>query len=231
MAFQMIHMEIAYRLLKRIPQISNAAEFILGSVAPDSVHMNPNYNISMKVKSHLFEGCGTWSDTQDYQRWKRNINSFCKTIAGKEHAYRDFGIGICVHCLTDYWNDLKIWRKLQSENIPPMNIDAFKKAYYPEAQGIDLWLYQNSKNTKIIRKMLSEAVALNVEGIVNKEDIERQRNHLLNTQYHVDMVDLSTYQYLSANDIHDFIEFTVNDIAETILKWFREYNANYKLSV
>ena len=53
MAFQMIHMEIAYRLLERIPQIPNAAEFILGSVAPDSVHMNPDYNVSMKVKSHI----------------------------------------------------------------------------------------------------------------------------------------------------------------------------------
>ena len=69
--------------------------------------------------------------------------------------------------------------------------------------------------------MLSEAIALNIEGIVNKEDIERQRNHLLNTQYNADMVEISTYRYLSANDISDFIEFTVNDIAKTILRWFK----------
>ena len=71
MAFQMIHMEIAYRLLEQIPQIENAAEFILGSVAPDSVFMNPNYDISMKVPSHMFEGCGEWGDTQDYVRWMK----------------------------------------------------------------------------------------------------------------------------------------------------------------
>ena len=228
MAFQMIHMEIAYRLLKRIPQISNAAEFILGSVAPDSVHMNPNYNVNMKVKSHMFEGCGKWSDTQDYQRWKRNIHSFCETVIGKEHAYRDFGIGICVHCLTDYWNDIKIWRNLQRKNIPPMNDNAFKKAYYPEAQGIDLWLYQNSKNTSLIRKMLSEALAMDVDGIINKEDVERQRNHLLNTQYEVAMIDISKYHYLSANAINDFIEFAVNDIAETILQWLSGYDTNFE---
>ena len=69
MAFQMIHMEIAYRLLKRILPISNPAEFILGSVAPDSVHMNSDYDVNMKAKSHMFEGCGRWSDTQDYQLW------------------------------------------------------------------------------------------------------------------------------------------------------------------
>lgn len=219
MAFQMIHMEVAYRLLERISQIENPEEFILGSVAPDSVHMNPNYNINMKMKSHMFEGCGTWSDTQDYQLWKRNITSFYEMIAGKGPVYRDFCTGICVHCLTDYWNDIKIWRKLQRKNIPPMNIDEFKKAYYPEAQGIDLWLYQNSKNTKLIRKMLLEALAMDVEGIINKKDVERQRNHLLNTQYDVEIVDISKYHYLSANAIGDFIEFTVNDIAETILGW------------
>lgn len=80
MAFQMIHMEIAYRLLKRIPPISNPAEFILGSVAPDSVHMNPDYDVNMKVKSHMFEGCGKWSDTQDYQLWKRNC--MCQVLVG-----------------------------------------------------------------------------------------------------------------------------------------------------
>lgn len=219
MAFQMIHMEVAYRLLKRIPLISNAAEFILGSVAPDSVHMDPDYSIDMKVRSHLFEGCGQWSDTQDYPRWEKNIHFFYESVAGKGKADRDFGIGICVHCLTDYWNDRKIWRKLQSENIPPMTAYEFKKAYYPEAKGIDLWLYQNSKDTGPIRKMLSEALAMDVEGMINKENVERQRKHLLNTQYDVDVVDISRYQYLSANAISDFIESTANDIAETISRW------------
>ena len=40
------------------------------------------------------------------------------------------------------------------------------------------------------------------------------------------MVDISKYQYLSANDIEDFIEFTVNDIAETILGWLGGYDIN-----
>ena len=53
MVFQMIHIEVAYRLLNQIPQIKNPAEFILGSVAPDSVHMNLNYDISITEGSFL----------------------------------------------------------------------------------------------------------------------------------------------------------------------------------
>ena len=39
--------------------------------------------------------------------------------------------------------------------------------------------------------MLSEALAMDAEGMIHKEDVERQRNHLLNIQYNVDMVDIS----------------------------------------
>ena len=218
MAFQMIHMEIAYRLLERIPQIENAAEFILGSVAPDSVHMNPHFEIGMKVQSHMFEGCGEWSDTQDYMRWRRNIVDGLHKFTDEEKgtAYRDFVFGLCVHCLTDYWNDIKIWRKLQKEYIPPMEFTEFREAYYPEARGIDLWLHQNGRNTKSIMEMLNKAVAYDVEGLVNKVDIEKQKEHLLNVQYNVDAVDISKYRFLSADFLEDFIDFNVNDIKETL---------------
>ena len=66
MAYQMIHMEVAYRLLDRLPWIKEKADFILGSVAPDSVHMSPAYQVSMKEKSHLFNGSGEWGNTEDY---------------------------------------------------------------------------------------------------------------------------------------------------------------------
>lgn len=218
MAFQMIHMEIAYRLLEQIPQIENAAEFILGSVAPDSVHMNPQFEIGMKVQSHMFEGCGEWSDTQDYVRWRRNIEDGLHKFDNKEKgtAYRDFTFGLCVHCLTDYWNDIKIWRKLQKEYIPPMELAEFREAYYPEARGIDFWLHQNGRNTKSIMEMLDKAVAFDIKGLVNKDDIEKLKHHLLNIQYNVDAVDISKYRFLSADFLEDFINFNVKDIEETL---------------
>lgn len=221
MSFQMIHMEIAYRLTGYIPQIENDGEFILGSVAPDSVHMNPRFDIGMKVQSHMFEGCGEWSDTQDYVRWRRNIENSLHKFADEREgtAYRDFTFGLCVHCLTDYWNDIKVWRKLQKEYIPPMEFDEFKEAYYPEARGIDLWLNQNGRNTKSIMEMLNKAAAFDIDGLVNKSDIEKQKDHLLNVQYNAGTVDISKYRFLSADFLENFIDFTVNDIKETLMSF------------
>lgn len=224
MSFQMIHMEIAYRLLNKLPQINNSAEFILGSVAPDSVHMSPSYDVSKKVVSHMFEGCGPWSDTQDYKRWKSNIKNVFESVYIKSdiEERRDFVLGLCVHCLTDYWNDVKIWKRLQGEYLPSMEFEVFRNAYYPEAQGIDQWLYQNSKNTNIIREMLMKAKAFDVKELVAKDNIEKQRSHLLNVQYNVEMIDISSYQFLSAEDIYEFIDFVVDDIEKTIKSWLRE---------
>ena len=235
MAFQMIHMEIGYRLLERLPRITDAAAFVLGSVAPDAVHMNPEYDVQMKVRSHLFEGCGNWGDTQDYERWKRNISRFCESVMGKkdmpekedsyryDKTYRDYGAGICVHCLTDYWNDIRIWRRLQSEYIPPMDPDEFRASYYPEARGIDRWLYRHSPHTVAVRRLLAEATATGVEGLIDKEDVQRLKNHLLHVQYETAPadVDISGYRYLSADFLEEFIECAVNDIAEAMMEMQR----------
>lgn len=216
MAFQMIHMEIAYRICKRSPQIHHVAEFILGSVAPDSIHMSSDFDISKKIKSHMFTGCGAWGDTQDYRRWEDNI-----TQVLKQNEYtnkkRDFVTGLGVHCMTDYWNDLQIWRKLQKEYLPQLGMERFKSAYYKEARGIDLWLHQHSEHTLEILQYLAEAEPFTIEGLVEKSEVEQQRKHLLYTQYNADSIDISDFRFLSAKKIDTFINETVNAIVENQL--------------
>lgn len=218
MSLQMIHMEIAYRLLEYLPQIEHPAEFILGSVAPDAVHMNPDYDVSSKVKSHLFKNCGMWGDTLDYEQWRNNIEAYFERIATAqgEPARRDFEIGICVHCLTDRWNDIRIWRKAQSLFLPTMTFEAFKEAFYQEQRSIDNWLYQNSENTAQIRKLLADAELFEIEDLVVREELEALKKHLLTVQYNVDIVDITNNRFFTAERIEAFMAFTVDAIRETL---------------
>lgn len=218
MSLQMIHMEIAYRLLEYLPQIEHPAEFILGSVAPDAVHMNSHYDVNSKVKSHLFENCGPWGDTQDYEQWRSNIEVYLEgiTAAQEEPARRDFMLGICVHCLTDRWNDIRIWRKAQSEFLTTMTFEAFKEAFYREQRSIDNWLYQNSGNTPEIRKLLADAESFEIEGLVDEGELETLRKHLLCMQYDVEKVDITTNCFFTAEMIEAFMSFTVDAIRETL---------------
>ena len=214
MAYQMIHMEVAYRLLKIWNRVRDPAEFILGSVAPDSVHMAKDYAVERKIRSHLFEGCGEWSNTQDYERWNSNILNFWGKFGKEAETSKEqaFILGVCVHCFTDYYNDLNIWRKLQGRYVPPMTLEQFREAYYPEARGIDRWLYQHSSHTEEIRNLLEAGQPYCLCGILQTEQIERQKYHLLYEQYEGEKEDISGYRFLSAEKIEEFVETTVSKI-------------------
>lgn len=221
MSFQMIHMEIAYRLLQFFPQVKHPAEFILGSVAPDAVHMALQFDVDRKVKSHLFEDCGPWGDTQDYGQWKRNIAAFFKknVKAEAEPARRDFALGICVHCLTDHGNDLKIWRKAQSMYLPSMSLEEFKDAFYREYRSIDQWLYQNSEHTAAIRELLAAAKRFAFEGVTDRGELERLREHLLKEQYDTQVVDITSNRFFTEERLEDFMAFVAEDVRETLEAW------------
>ncbi len=208
MASQMIHLEIGYRLAKRLGIKEGLAEFILGSVAPDSVFFSDNY-LERKIHSHIFEGCGPWGDTQDYERWIRNIREFSeKYVVSEEDAIKKaFLRGICVHCITDYWNDLLIWRALQRKMIPPMTYETFREEYYPESRKIDAWLYQNSENSEVIMKLLADSKVMDFEDYVRADEIEQMKDHLKNTQYNLpDPIDVSEHKYYKKDMLIQFLE-------------------------
>jgi len=221
MAYQMIHLEVAYRLLKQINAVENEAQFILGSVAPDSVHMNPEYEVSDKVKSHLFEGCGPWGDTKDYDRWIENILNFWNEykILPKGSDKRDFALGITVHCLTDYCNDLDIWRKLQKPYLDSgvMTMEEFREDFYPEAKGIDQWLYANSNNTEEVMRLLEKGIPMEVSDLLKPEDEAKMIANLTRVQYaNAKATAVSGYKYITVPFIQDFLNNTVDFILKNI---------------
>lgn len=228
MSFQMIHMEIAYRLLAYFPQVKHPAEFILGSVAPDAVHMDPDavcltadFDVTRKVQSHLFEDCGPWGDTQDYGQWEHNISAFFeKNVAVEAEPVRSaFMFGIFVHCLTDRWNDLKIWRKAQRMYLPSMPLEAFKDAFYREYRRIDQWLYQNSEHTAKICALLAAAEGFSIDGLVDGKELESLRKYLLTVQYDVEKVDITPNHFFTEERLEDFMAFVMEDVRETLAAW------------
>ncbi|WP_026529024.1 zinc dependent phospholipase C family protein [Butyrivibrio sp. VCD2006] len=208
MAGQMTHMVIAHKLIEKLGIDEGKEEFILGSVAPDSVHFSEDY-LPKKIHSHLFENCGPWGDTQDYDNWIVNIKAFWNKYVVNEtdQIKRSFLLGIVVHCLTDYWNDLLIWRALQKKMIPPMGYDEFKEAYYPESFRIDRWLYQNTQNAEEIMKLLHDSKEFDFEDYLRKAEICKMKDNLINVQYNLpEPIDVSGHRYYPADMMLWFIE-------------------------
>ena len=218
MAGQITHMEVAYRLIGRLGIDEGKAEYILGSVAPDSVHFDEEY-LSKKIHSHLFENCGPWGDTQNYDNWIINIKAFWNKYVAKENdnIRKAFYIGIVVHCLTDYWNDLLIWRSLQKEMIPPMSIGEFKEAYYPESNRIDRWLYQNIDDADEIMGLLENSKEADFEDYVKASCMTKMKRHLIDVQYNLPVpIDVSGHKYYQSDMILKFVSEVPDRICEQI---------------
>ena len=214
MAGQTTHMVIAYKLAQRLNIDEGRAEFILGSIAPDSVRYTEPLRAE-KIHSHLFENCGPWGDTQDYDNWLVNIRNFHdKYVVGeKDTRKKMFLLGICVHCLTDYWNDLMVWRVCQKKMIPPMSYQGFKDAYYPEAQRLDKWLYQNTENADEIMGLLRDSREYDFEDYVTAADLADLKDYLINTQYNLkEKIDVTTHKYFTADMLLEFVDNALEKI-------------------
>ena len=217
MAFQMTPMEIAYRVADMLGIKDNKEQFILASVAPDSVHFRDDFVIGHKIHSHLFEECGEWSDTQDYERWMANIGDFWDKYGAKEKdaRLRTFILGICAHCVTDYYNDRLIWRTLEKEYIPPMTRDEFRSVYYPEAQTVDKWLFQNSLNAKEIVTLLRASEEVDLNDYIYAKDQVKMKDHLINVQYNLkEPLDVSDFKYYPSDKIMWFVDTVSNKVFE-----------------
>ena len=218
MALQMTHLAVAFKVAEVLGIEDNRAEYILGSVAPDSVWFSDAY-LEKKIHSHSFENCGPWGDTQDYDNWLLNIEAFWKkyVVSEKDTQTRIFLTGMCVHNLTDYWYDLMVWSALKRKMIPPMTFDEFKEKYYPEAQCLDKWLFKNFYGAKEILKLLRESKETDFEDFVTADNQVEMKRHLIGKQFNIEgIVDASSNKMFEVSMLSSFIDEATDKICEQI---------------
>lgn len=214
MSYPMVHMEIAYRLLGRFDWLENRGDFLLGAVAPDSVHFREGYHPRMKEASHLWNCGPQWGTTTDSPGWKRNVATFWELHKADEN--RDFFAGYCAHILTDWLNDVRIWSPFRQE-IGSEQIFDPNTRYRKEAYGIDQWLYHMSGNSGRIWELLREGKAYLVEGCARAEDMERMKESILSEQFTNRTVpDVSGYRCCTREMILAFLEECVEMIADEL---------------
>jgi hypothetical protein len=114
MLFAMIHIAVASKLLEKPNGIKSAADFCLGSIAPDFIHIREKYNSEMKLRSHLCVGEQPWGRITNNKAWTKQVLGFLDTELNADN--RAFLYGYAVHILMDIQNNKKIWMPFYSEN-------------------------------------------------------------------------------------------------------------------
>lgn len=217
MSYPMVHLKVAYGLLSRDDggRIEKPGDFLLGAVAPDAVHFHEEYDVSLKEKSHVWKFGPCWGVTLDSEGWRVAIRKFWKE--NRNAANLDFMAGYCTHLLTDWENDRCIWTPFREKMKQGAKRDEVYGEYGKEAKGMDLWLYQNDKETQEIWRLLEQGKVCGVDGCILEEDLARQKQSLLYEQFiGKDAVDVSRYRICTKEIMVEFIKACIERIFEEI---------------
>lgn len=169
MPLPMVHLWVAVRLAEREKR-SPSPEFLLGSIAPDAVHMRTGFEQVHKRESHLDHP----PDTPDHARVKEFVARYGHGDRTREELAQ-FAFGYAAHILTDRLWALRAWRPYAARNAHMIQ-EELKARYYRETDQVDFILYDRAEWRGSVWQALARAKALDVELVAPSEvDQWRQR--------------------------------------------------------
>lgn len=203
MSFAMTHLYIAYNILSNTPQIKKPYDFMIGALAPDSVHFRDNYNSEMKKKSHLCVGDEKWGRITNNQEWTENVLAFLQKNKHLEEV--DFIYGYCCHILTDIQNNIKIWTPFLLENREALE-KGIGSIYHKESYAMDYALYLLNSQQKEIWEILEDSIGYDIPNVVAADEINKMRHSILHSQFlNREFVDVSLNKYVTFSNTREFI--------------------------
>jgi len=205
MPFMMTHFHIAYNILKTTPQIKKPGEFLLGSIAPDSVHFRKPYDSDMKKLSHLCIGEEKWGYLSNNEVWLDNVLDFLKR--NKDGDNQDFFYGYCSHIIADIQNNIKIWTPFKLTEKEAMKNGMGATRYHQEARDVDYTLYLMKPERETIWNLIESAQGYDIPGVVYKSEIEAMKHSVMFEQYqNREAKDISINRYATLDGMKKFIE-------------------------
>lgn len=214
MPLPMVHFAVARELVPQEFIREQKAEYFLGAIAPDGIHMREKAQPDAKPVSHLrILPDGRQIGPTDFT-WKNHILAFLPDKADPGYALR---LGYVVHLLTDfYWTDLfyhAFYTARYAADASPTKDE--RMAYYNDTDLLDDELYNQPWRAQIW-ELLTEAKGLDLSPLCSRDEMLLWRDRTLTW---FDKLDLSGYdkqKYVFMEDLESFFKTAVAHIAEDL---------------
>lgn len=180
-----IHLLVAQKISEKM-NVHISGRLLLGSIAPDAIHVRAGNVRSDKHNTHL--------------RIPEFKSAWPNSIKLLEDCQGDpFIMGYALHIMTDYLWITGPWvqfRKILPKDMPE---DEWKEYYYKDTDYIDKWFYRNPKVRKLWT-IANNAPAQSLPGILTATEISRWANERLGIissgeqQHPVGIITIATVQ-------------------------------------
>ena len=194
MAQPMMHLLIADKIYaKKFSSFYSYGDFLLGSIAPDAVHVKENYTRELKDISH-------------YKFNSKSSISYFDTFFDKYYASKnkDFVVGYLIHLLSDmiWYHSIRVPFKERFLKTPAYNM-SMNEAYYADCEQIEQLMFWEKDTSRII-KAIGNSKAYSLEGLIDSEDVEAWKEKLI-FEYNNKRKILLNTTYISDQQVRDYI--------------------------
>lgn len=166
MPWPMVHLAISQRLYSGSP----TPELLLGSLAPDAVHVRGNVTREEKGMTHLVHA----GKLPNPQRIFEKFNEYVEMR--QERGWNDFIIGYFTHIYTD----LRWTETLYTEFEQRYAGDRIREVYNTETSQLEFELQKSVKETAEIKRQLACANGYTIPPFVTADEVKRYRDLKLN---------------------------------------------------
>lgn len=211
----MTHLYIANKILdESLCSIKNESQYYLGNLVPDAVEFREKYD---KKISHLCNDEAKWGFITNYEKWAKNVLKYYKQNV-KVNDY-DFLTGYCIHILADINYSNIIWTPFRLENEDKADFNDISKRSHDECNRVDLELYHKCSFRDEIWIKTKESICMDFMDIVNKEDMEKMKNNVLNIQYkNKPEANSGNNRIITYNGLIEYVDNTIEYIKEKFIK-------------
>ncbi len=210
MPLPMVHCAIAVQLFS-FQERQIDAEFILGSIAPDAIHMRPNTSRDEKHRTHLNEP----ADTPEHLQLQMLLQQY----KGTPEPLESFAKGYAAHILTDRLWLQTVYPSFDKKLVSHPDTDFKRTLYYQETDQVDFNLYRVSPWQPRVWELLEAAVAPDFKPLLNALEIDQWRKRTLNWFDTLKQEPNITPTYITDEVVAQFILGAADEITDRFTQW------------
>ena len=192
------------------------AQYFLGSIAPDSIHVFVNAARSKRIASHLMADDILMHESDNIET-RANAVRFYRNAEKNMSVPKSFKLGYSIHILTDiYWLRTVYLKFLFLDIIKDMEISESDKIYSYEMNKSSCDLLETEVWRADVFRLLSDAVPPNGCLAVTAEEIDRWRSRTLDLYGKYENMHSEPVKYLLPEDIRCFLKTAREYIIEAL---------------
>ena len=183
MAYTMTHVLVAEKVLEYLDFPVDYSTYMVGAVAPDAVHANPNYSPKLKEKSHLFAEGLKWGEvTSDHEL--EDWFGFVKEFYINNHSMYDRGffLGYIVHVLTDICSCREIYAPFYL-SLAEEDKEEKKKQFSHESYVVNYYLFKEYSREKDLMQILNMGRSYSIPDVYDDSFSEDRSRQLLDFEF------------------------------------------------